>query len=50
MSVLLALYLLTVFYVANNSLKSHISILFHFLNRIVECASYYYIINLLLLI
>ena len=38
MSVLLALHSLTVFYVVNNSLKSHIFMLFHFLNRIVECA------------
>ena len=38
MSVLLALHSLTVFHVVNNSLKSHIFILFHFLNEIVEQA------------
>ena len=37
-SVLLALHLLTVFHVANNSLKSHSSMLFHFLNGVVERA------------
>ena len=37
-SVLLALHLLTVFYIVNNSLKSHIFILFCFLNEIIECA------------
>ena len=38
MSVLLALHSLTVFHIVNNSLKSHIFMLFHFLNRIIEHA------------
>ena len=48
MSVFLALHLLTVLHIANNSLKSHISMLFHFLNEVVEHASYCCIISLLL--
>ena len=37
-SVLLTLHSLTVFHIVNNSLKSHIFMLFHFLNRVIECA------------
>ena len=37
-SVLLTLHSMTVFYVVNNSLKSHFFMLFHFLNEVIECA------------